>query len=307
MKTALLFSGQGSQYVGMLKDVSEKYPEVQKMAEIADNKAGFKISQILYNGPADMLKETRFTQPALCLHSSAIFSLVKDKIEYSGVAGHSVGEYAALFAAGVLSFEDAMQLVSLRGKLMFSTGQRYPGTMFAVIGLEDEKVEEVCKKLSDNEDGNVVVPANHNCPGQLVVSGSAEFLRENANEFKEAGARMVKELQVSGAFHSPLMQPAKDELENAIADTQFSDAKVPVYVNISGKPLTKADELRQALIDQLTSPVKWTQTIKQMKDDSFEKYIEIGPGNVLQGLVKRTIEGVEIEGLDKAEDIEKYK
>jgi [acyl-carrier-protein] S-malonyltransferase len=189
---------------------------------------------------------------------------------------------------------------------MFSAGITNPGTMCAVIGLEDEKVVEVCKDLSAKDEANIVVAANFNSPGQIVVSGSADFLRDNVAAFKEAGAKMVKELVVSGAFHSPLMKPARKQLENAIGDAEFNDAKVPVYANVSAKPLTNAEDIRKALIEQLTSPVLWTQTMNAMNQDGFDRFIEIGPGKVLQGLVKRTIKGAEFSGIDTAEDIEKY-
>jgi [acyl-carrier-protein] S-malonyltransferase len=306
MSTALLFSGQGSQYVGMIKDIYEKYPSVKEKAEKADDILGYSLKNVCFNGPLDVLKETRFTQPALFLHSAAAFDLVKDHIEFSAAAGHSVGEYAALYAAGVLDFETAIGLVSLRGKLMFTAGYSNPGTMFAIIGLDDDKVVEVCKELSARDEASVVVAANFNSPGQIVVSGSADFLRDNVVAFKEAGAKMVKELVVSGAFHSPLMKPARKQLENAIGDAEFNDAQVPVYANVSAKPLTEAESIRKALVEQLTSPVLWTQTMNSMKENGIDKFIEIGPGKVLQGLVKRSLKDVEFSGIDTAEDIEKY-
>lgn len=306
MSTALVFSGQGSQYVGMLKDINEKFDEVKKKIEIADEIVGYKLSTMCFEGPESILKETRNTQPAIFLHSAINFSLIKEKLDFNAVAGHSVGEYAALYAAGVLKYEDALKLVSLRGKLMFSAGTVKPGTMFAVIGLDDDKVEEVCNKLNNPDEENYVVAANYNCPGQLVVSGSAEYLRENVSAFKESGARMVKELVVSGAFHSPLMEPAREQLENAINDTNFNTANVPVYVNITGEPLTSSEEIKSALIKQLTFPVKWTQTLENMNKNGFSNFVEIGPGNVLQGLVKRTLKGAEFSGVDKLEDVEKF-
>jgi [acyl-carrier-protein] S-malonyltransferase len=226
-------------------------------------------------------------------------------LDYEAVAGHSVGEYAALFAANVIPFEDALKLVSKRGELMFKAGELMPGTMFAVINLEDEKVEDVCKKLTDEGNGNIVVAANYNCPGQIVVSGSAEYLRANAGAFKDAGARIVKELQVSGAFHSPLLKPAKEDLEKAINEIKFNDAEVPVYPNVTAEPVTNADDLKKYLIEQLMAPVKWTQTIMQMNNNGIGKFIEIGPGNVLQGLVKRTLKDAKLEGFDKVEDVDK--
>jgi len=305
MKTALLFSGQGSQYVGMLKDIYEKYPDAKQMIDTADDLLGYKLSDICFNGPVEKLKETRYTQPALFLHSAVVFTLLKNKLDYEAVAGHSVGEYAALFAANVIPFEDALKLVSKRGELMFKAGELMPGTMFAVINLEDEKVEDVCKKLTDEGNGNIVVAANYNCPGQIVVSGSAEYLRANAGAFKDAGARIVKELQVSGAFHSPLLKPAKEDLEKAINEIKFNDAEVPVYPNVTAEPVTNADDLKKYLIEQLMAPVKWTQTIMQMNNNGIGKFIEIGPGNVLQGLVKRTLKDAEFEGFDKVEDVDK--
>ncbi len=306
MKTALVFSGQGSQYVGMIKDISEKYPQAAELVRKADSVLGYPLSPICFEGPMEDLKKTKYTQPAIFLHSALATSLVRGKFDYQAVAGHSIGEYAALFAAGVVGFEDALRLVSLRGELMFNAGEAEPGTMFAVIGLEDSLVEQVCRELTEKSDGCHVVAANFNSPGQIVVSGSAQYLRDNVGEFKKAGAKIVKELEVSGAFHSPLMEPAKNELEKAIAKTGFKDALVPVYTNVYAKPMQKADELKAALILQLTSPVRWTQSLIEMKNDGFGKFIEVGPGKVLQGLVKRTIADVEIEGIDTVAEIEKY-
>lgn len=305
MDTALLFSGQGSQYVGMLKDIAELHPQALELVKRADTLLGYSLSEIMFGGPAETLKETRYTQPALFLHSAVIYELVKGKIEFSAVAGHSVGEYAALYSAGVLSFDTALKLVSLRGELMFKAGENMPGTMFAVLGLDDAIVERVCNDLTEKNPGNVVVAANYNSPGQIVVSGSAQFLRENALIFKTAGAKLVKELVVSGAFHSPLMQPAKEELEKAINSANFSDAKVPVYSNVFAKPVTKADELKSALVLQLTSPVRWTQSMLAMKSAGIARYIELGAGQVLQGLAKRTLTDIEVLGADKASELEK--
>lgn len=303
---ALLCSGQGSQYVGMLSDISEKFPSAKNQIAKADDILGFSLSSICFEGPAETLKETRYTQPALFLHSAVAFDLLKDKIGFSAVAGHSVGEYAALYAAGVLSFEDALKIVAKRGELMFRAGEIAPGTMFAVINLADEKVEELCKELTEKGEGNVIVPANYNCPGQIVISGSAQYLRDNISKFKEAGARMTMELPVSGAFHSPLLKPAKEELEIIIRNVQFNNAKVPVYSNVYAKPLINADEIRESLILQLLSPVKWTQTLLEMQTNGIARYIELGPQTVLQGLVKRTLKDVEVLGFDKADDLEKF-
>ncbi len=306
MSKALLCTGQGSQYVGMVKDLHDKYPLAKELVKKADEVLGFELSKICFQGPTETLKETRYTQPALFLHSAVAFNLIKDKLDFSVVAGHSVGEYAALYAAGVLSFEDAIKLVAFRGDLMFSAGEDEPGTMMAVIGGADEKVEAACNELTKNGNGNVVVAANYNCPGQLVVSGSAEYLRENVAALKAAGAKIVKELPVSGAFHSPLMQPAKEKLAEAINNIEFKDAKVPVYSNVHAKPITNAIEIKEALIAQLTAPVKWTQSLQEMDKEGIEHFIELGPGAVLQGLVKRTLKGKTISGFDKVEDVEKY-
>ncbi len=303
MKISLLSSGQGSQYVGMLKDIYENVESAKNKINQADEILGYSLSSIMFEGPIEKLKETRYTQPALFLHSSVLTDLIKNKVNYSAVAGHSVGEYAALYAAGALSFEEALKLVSLRGELMFKAGEYLPGTMFAIIGLEDEKIVEICKDLTDKGNGDCVVAANFNSPGQIVVSGSADYLRNHTNAFKEAGAKMVTELVVSGAFHSPLMEPAKKDLEQAILKANFSNTTVPVYTNVFAKPTFYKEELRNALILQLTSPVLWTQTLLEMQKDGFDTFTEVGAGKVLQGLVKRTIKGVTMNGYDKFDDV----
>jgi len=306
MNRALLFSGQGSQYVGMLKDIADKYSTAKDKVRYAESILGYKISDICFHGPLETLTETRYTQPALFLHSAIIMDLLDERLPFDAVAGHSVGEYAALYASNVLSFKDALKLVALRGELMFKAGEIEPGTMFAVIGIDDEKVEKVCEELNKNGNGNVVVPANYNSPGQIVVSGSAQYLRENIIAFKKAGAKIVKELVVSGAFHSPLLTPVKKELEQAILSVPFRKPKVPIYTNVYAKPSTDVNEIREALIAQLTSPVRWTHTLLLMKQYGINEFIEIGPGKVLQGLVKRTLENVLISGIDNAEEIVKY-
>lgn len=300
---ALLFSGQGSQYVGMVKGLADEFPHAKARMEQADSILGFSLSTICYEGPAETLKETRYTQPALFVHEAILVDLLQDKLEFSAVAGHSLGEYSALYAAGVLGFEDTLKLVALRGELMFRAGEDKPGTMLAVIGLADEIVNEICEKLNGN--GGVIVAANYNSPGQVVVSGSADYLRQHITTFKEAGARMVTELPVSGAFHSPLLDSAKERLAEAIHSTMFNDSSVDVYCNISGKPEKNADVLRNSLIEQLVSPVRWTETMINMQSAGITNFIEIGPGKVLQGLVKRTLTGATFSGFDTAVDVQK--
>ncbi len=306
MKQVALFPGQGSQYVGMGLDLFNNFDKAKAMYKLADSILGFSISDISFNGPLETLKETRYTQPALFVHSAILFELIKDKIQIAATAGHSVGEYAALFATGVITFEDGLKIVAKRGDLMFQSGVEQPGTMYAVIGLEDEKVEDVCRQCTANGNGQVVVAANYNSPGQLVISGSKELLTNSVSKFKEAGAKMVKELVVSGAFHSPLMQSSADELSKIINTTDFQNAKVPVYLNVTSKPETDANIIKQALIEQLTSPVLWSQSMQNMRKDELKTFIEVGAGSVLQGLAKRSISDAVISGVDKIESLQQF-
>lgn len=302
MATALVFSGQGSQYVGMMHDLANEFPAAKALIAKADEVLGYSISDIAFHGPEASLKETRYTQPALFVHEAVVMELVREHLGFEAVAGHSLGEYSALYAANVLDFETALRLVQLRATLMFEAGEKLPGTMFAVIGLGDEKVEELCRQL--NGDGNVVVAANYNAPGQVVVSGSAAWLREHAPLFKQEGARMVVELPVSGAFHSPLLESAREQLEKAIQEVTFRDAEVDVYCNVDAAPVRAAEELRTRLVRQLVSPVLWTQTMRAMQEAGIDTFYEIGPGNVLQGLLKRTLQGVTLHGIDKAAQVQ---
>jgi [acyl-carrier-protein] S-malonyltransferase len=302
MKKVALYSGQGSQYVGMLKDYYENNNESRDLIDKADEILGYSLSEICFNGPVDKLKETRYTQPAIFLHSVIVNNLIKNRISIDAVAGHSVGEYAALYSAKVVSFEDAISLVSLRGELMFKTGETEPGTMFAVIGMEDEVLINLCKEL--NSENNVIVPANFNSPGQIVISGSRDYLRNNSGIFKERGARMVMELPVSGAFHSPLMKPAQEKLAEAINGIKFKDATIPVFTNVDALSETNSELLKKKLIDQLTAPVLWTQILNNLQKDGYTEFIEMGPGNVLQGLCKRSLKDINISGIDKLQDIE---
>ena len=308
MSKALLFSGQGSQYVGMLIDFYQNDSYSKKMIEMADDILGYKLSQIIFEGPIEKLTETRYTQPALFLHSAVVFNSLKNKLEFDAVAGHSVGEYAALFASGVLSFEDALKLVSARGNLMFEIGQEFPGTMFAVVGMDDDKLNETVNRLNQNDEKleKIVVAANFNSPGQIVISGSKEYLKEIVSEFKSNGAKIVKELVVSGAFHSPLMQPVKVELDKLIDSINFNDANVPIYMNVNANANTKANEIKELLKMQVVSPVYWTQILQNMKNNEISEYIELGPNSVLQGLVKRTLTEITINGADKFVDLVKF-
>jgi [acyl-carrier-protein] S-malonyltransferase len=300
---ALLFSGQGSQYVGMIKGLADAFASAQERIKQADDILGFSLSTICYQGPAEILKETRYTQPALFVHEAIVMELLRDTLEFEAVAGHSLGEYSALYAAGVIGFEDALKLVALRGELMFRAGEQNPGTMLAIIGLADDVVNDICNKLNGN--GGVIVAANYNSPGQVVVSGSADFLRHHISTFKEAGARMVTELPVSGAFHSPLLESAKQRLAEAIHATHFNNSSINVYCNISAKPEKSADTLRTSLIEQLISPVRWTETMTNMQSAGITNFIEIGPGKVLQGLVKRSLSGASFSGFDTVDDVRK--
>jgi len=299
MKVAYIFPGQGSQYVGMGRDLYDQFPEAKKYFDEADAILGFPLSGICFNGPEEELKQTKNTQPAIFLHSMALWNVLKPT-DAAMVAGHSLGEYSALVAAGAMSFSDAIKLVRLRGELMQKAGEENPGTMAAVVGLEPNVVNEICRIAS--ADG-IVQPANFNSPGQIVISGSVPGVRKAMELAKERGAKLVKELVVSGAFHSPLMQSAKDTLKEALDKTEIRDANIPVYANVTAKPVTRADEIRRLLFEQVTSAVRWEETIATMAADGAMKFVEIGPGKVLQGLVKRIVAGAEVLGIDKAADV----
>jgi len=301
MSNALLFSGQGSQYVGMTKDLVESFAQARQMAARANDLLDYDLQSIMIGGPEEELRKTKFTQPALFVHEAMLLALISiDGV--SAVAGHSLGEFSALHAAGVLTFDDALQLVQLRAQLMYDVGNATAGTMAAVVGLDDDVVRQICQELH-GVDGQVIVPANYNSPGQVVVSGSAEYVRACMPVFKERGAKLVKELQVSGAFHSPLLTDAQQGLAEKIRSTVFSQPRMPVYVNVSGRPVSDPDELKESAIRQLTSPVLWTATMHAMWNDGIRTYCEVGPGKVLQGLVKRTLSDAAIDGIDTAADV----
>ena len=278
---AFVFPGQGAQFSGMGKDLYEEFDEAKKLFAQANDILGFDIKKIMFEGTADELKQTKVTQPAIFLHS-VINAMVKEGFSPKMVAGHSLGEFSALVSVGALSFEDGLLLVSKRAQAMQKACEVKPSTMAAVLGLEDAVVEEICEKI----DG-VVVPANYNCPGQLVISGEIPAVEEACEMLKEAGAKRALLLPVGGAFHSPLMEPAKEELAEAIKNTNFNEPLCAIYQNADAKGHTNVDEIKANLVTQLTAPVKWTQSINRMVQDGATHFVESGPGKVLQGLVKK--------------------
>ncbi len=293
---AFVFPGQGSQYVGMGKELYDNNPLAKKLFDKADEILGFKITDIMFAGTDDQLKETRVTQPAVFLHSVISALCMGDHSHVAMMAGHSLGEFSALVVAGALSFEDGLRLVAARANAMQEACEANPGTMAAIIGLPDEKVEEVCSSIS--QDGKVVVAANYNCPGQLVISGDKEGISEACEKLKAAGAKRALPLKVGGAFHSPLMQMAKDKLQKAIEETTFATPKCPVYQNVDGKPHTDAEEIKRNLIAQLTSSVRWTSSVQNMIADGADDFTECGPGKALQGMIARISKEVSAHGID---------
>lgn len=279
---AYIFPGQGAQFSGMGKDLYERYPMAQDLFERANTILGFSITDIMFEGSLEELKQTRVTQPAIFLHSVILSKVLGKSFAPDMVAGHSLGEFSALVANQTLSFEDGLKLVSKRADAMQQACEAIPGTMAAVLGLEDSAVESICEEIP-----GVVVPANYNCPGQLVISGEVEAINLACEKLKEAGARRALVLPVGGAFHSPLMQPAREELATAIEATTFSNPICPVYQNVSTTAVTDTNTIKKNLIAQLTAPVKWTQSVQAMIADGATEFIEVGPGKVLQGLVRK--------------------
>ncbi|MEP3207772.1 MAG: ACP S-malonyltransferase [Maribacter sp.] len=279
---AYIFPGQGAQYVGMGLDLYEKYPVAQELFEDANEILGFPITDTMFEGTPEELKQTKVTQPAIFLHSVILSKVMGDSFRPDMVAGHSLGEFSALVANGVLNFEDGLKLVSKRALAMQKACELQPSTMAAVLSLADEVVESICEQTP-----GIVVAANYNCPGQLVISGEVPAIEAACAKMKEAGARRALVLPVGGAFHSPLMEPAREELATAIENTMFSAAKCPIYQNVTTTAVSNADEIKNNLISQLTAPVKWTQSVQNMIKDGASLFTEVGPGKVLQGLVKK--------------------
>ena len=295
MKHAFVFPGQGSQFPGMGKDHYNLSVFAKKLFEQANEIVGFRISDIMFEGTEEDLRQTKVTQPAVFLHSVIAFKGI-DSVKPEMVAGHSLGEFSALVANGVLSFEDGLRLVSIRAQAMQKACEIQPSTMAAVLGLDDAKVEEVCAAVAA-ETGEVVVPANYNCPGQLVISGTIKGIEVACERMKAAGAKRALVLPVGGAFHSPLMAPARDELKAAIETTTFYNPTCPVYQNVVAKAVMDREEIKKNLIDQLTGAVRWTQSVQAMIADGGNRFTEVGPGKVLQGLINKIDKTVTTEGV----------
>lgn len=288
---AYIFPGQGAQFVGMGKDLYDESAQAKELFEQANKILGFRITDLMFNGTDEHLRQTKVTQPAIFIHSVILATTLGDEFTPDMVAGHSLGEFSALVAAKALSFEDGLKLVYKRALAMQKACEMNPSTMAAVLGLPDEKVEEVCQTIDD-----IVVPANYNCPGQVVISGTKEGIEEACTKMKEAGAKRAITLQVGGAFHSPLMEPAKVELSAAIEATSFSTPICPIYQNVSTVGETNPETIKKNLIAQLTSPVKWTQSVENMIADGATDFMELGPGKVLQGLVAKINKEVTTSG-----------
>ena len=290
---AYIFPGQGAQFVGMGLDLYNEYPVAKELFEQANDILGFSITDIMFEGTAEDLKQTKVTQPAIFLHSVILSKVLGANFKPDMVAGHSLGEFSALVANGTLNFEDGLKLVSQRALAMQKACEIQPSTMAAVLGLADEVVEKICKETS-----GIVVAANYNCPGQLVISGEVSAIEAACEKMKEAGARRALVLPVGGAFHSPLMEPAREELAAAIENTTFSTPQCAVYQNVTTTAVNDSMEIKKNLISQLTAPVKWTQSVENMVNDGAKEFIEVGPGKVLQGLVRKIVKGVESRSAD---------
>ncbi len=303
-KTVLMFPGQGSQYVGMAKDLFMHSDEVKALYELASLEIGEDIAKISFEGPAEKLKESRFTQPAILLHSLAVLIALKDSLpKFDFACGHSLGEYGALAVAGALSFEQAIKVVVKRASLMEEACRKNRGTMAAIIGLDEKEVLQVCKDASAS---GVVVPANFNSKNQIVISGEIAAVQTACDNAKTAGAKRALLLEVGGAFHSPLMQPARDGLKNYLEGVKFEEPTVSVVANVTAQPVEKAAEIKRLLVEQITAPVKWAQTMEFLIKNNVTAVIEIGPGKVLSGLAKRDMQPEKIISLDALSDIESW-
>lgn len=289
---AYVFPGQGAQFVGMGKDLYDQSPAAKALFEKANEILGFRITDIMFGGTDEELKQTRVTQPAIFLHSVLLARTLGDTFQPDMVAGHSLGEFSALVAANALSFEDGLRLVAKRAMAMQKACEMQPSTMAAVLGLEDAVVEQVCAEIKE-----VVVAANYNCPGQLVISGSIEGVDKACAKLTELGAKRALKLNVGGAFHSPLMEPARTELAEAIGATEFKTPDCPVYQNVTAAPVTAPAQIKANLVAQLTAPVKWTQTVINMLADGADSFMEVGPGNALQGMIKKVDRSVAASGI----------
>ncbi|NOX90130.1 MAG: ACP S-malonyltransferase [Calditrichaeota bacterium] len=301
MKIGFIFPGQASQFVGMGKDLYDSFETAQKLFDRANEIVGFDLKKACFEGPEEELKKTHITQPAIFVHSIVVTQLIKENnLQPDGVAGHSLGEYSALVAAESITFEEGLRLVRKRGQLMYESGQNRPGTMAALIGLNEEQVNELCDRLKDK---GIIQPANFNSPGQIAISGEVPVIKEAVELAKQMGAKKAVELVVSGAFHSPLMDQARTGLQEALEKTDIRDAKFPLYSNVTAKPVKKKEDIRALLYRQLTSPVLWQKSMENMISDGFTQFYEIGPGKVLTGLLKRINRQVPCQPVGTLENI----